>query len=79
MDDIRYGMYSRLPTLTKKYGYFVGETHYRTYAPGNHRNDHGDNQVTGLEQHKDGHLHIHSAVLLLTGQDPYFSSGQMFQ
>ena len=49
MDGIRYGMYSRLWTLTEKYGYFVCETQDRTYAPGNNRNDPGDNQVTGLE------------------------------
>ena len=79
MDGIRYGMYSRLWTLTEKYGYFVCETQDRTYAPGNNRNDPGDNQVTGLEQHKDGHLHIHAAVLLLNGLNPYFFSGQMFQ
>ena len=79
MDDIRYGMYSRLRTLTEKCGYFVCETQARTYAPGNNRNDPGDNQVTGLEQHNDGHLHVQSAVLLLTGLNPYFSSGQMFQ
>ena len=79
MDDKSYATYSRLPTLTEKYGYFVGETQDRTYAPGNHRNDHGKNQVTGLEQHKDGHLHVHTAVLLLTGQNPYFLSAQMFQ
>ena len=79
MDDIRFGMYSRLTTLTEQYGYFVGETQDRTYAPAKHRNNHGDNQVTVLEQHKDGHVHIHSAELLLTGLNPYFLPGQMFQ
>ena len=66
--------------MTEECGSFVGETRDRTYAPGNNRNDPGDNQVTGLEQHKDGHLHIRTAVvLLLTGQNPYFLSAQMFQ
>ena len=66
--------------MTKECGSFVGETRDRTYAPGNNRNDPGDNHVTGLEQHKDGHLHIRTAVvLLLTGKNPYFLSAQMFQ
>ena len=34
MDDIRYGMYSQLTTMTEKYAYFVGETQDRAYAPG---------------------------------------------
>ena len=53
--------------MTEECGSLVGETRDRTYAPGNNRNDPGDNQVTGLDQHKDGHLHIHTAILLLTG------------
>ena len=66
--------------MTEECGSFLGETPDRTYAPGNNRNDPGDNQVTGLEQHKDGHLHIRTAVvLLLTGQNPYFLYAQMFQ
>ena len=65
--------------MTEECGSIVGETQDRTYAPGNNRNDHGDNPVTGLEQHKDGHQHIHTAVLLLTGQNPYFLSAQIFQ
>ena len=66
--------------MTEECGSFVGDTQDRTYAPGNNRNDRGDNQVTGLEQHKDAHLHIRTAVvLLLTGQHPYFLSAQMFQ
>ena len=72
MDDVRFGMYSWLTTLTEEYGYSVGETQDRIYAPGNNRNNHGDNQVTVQEQHKDGHLYIHSAVLLRTGLTPYF-------
>ena len=66
--------------MTEECGSFVGETRDRTNAPGNNRNDPGDNHVTGLEQHKDGHLHIRTAVvLLLTGKNPYFLSAQMFQ
>ena len=65
--------------MNEECGSFVGETQDRTYAPGNNRNDTGDNQLTGLEQHKDGHPHMHTAVLLLTGQNPYFLAAQMFQ
>ena len=65
--------------MTEECGSFVGETRDRTYAPGNNRNDPGDNQLTGQEQHKDGHPHMHAAVLLLTGQNPYFLSAQMIQ
>ena len=65
--------------MPEEYGYFFAETKDRRYAPGNNRNDPGDNHVTGLEQHNDGHLHIHTAVVLLTGLNPYFFSGQMFQ
>ena len=78
MDDARYGMCSRLTTLTENYGYFVGETQDRAYAPGNNRNDPGDDQVTGLEQHKVGHLHIHTVVVLLTGLNPPFFLGKCF-
>ena len=61
--------------MIEECGSFVG----RTYALGNNRNDPGDNQLTGPEQHKDGHLHIRTAVvLLLTGQTPHFLSAQMF-
>ena len=66
-------------TMTEECGSFVGGTQDGTYASGNNRNDPGDNQLTGLEQHKDGHQHMHTAVLLLTGQNPYFLSAQMFQ
>ena len=45
--------------MTEECGSFVGETQDRTYAPGNNRNDPGNNQVTGLEQHKDCHLRAH--------------------
>ena len=38
--------------MTEECGSFVGETQGRTYAPGNNGNDPGDNQLTGLEQHK---------------------------
>ena len=62
--------------MTDEYGYFVCETQD---TPGNNRSDLGDNQVPGLEQHKDGHQHIHTAVLLLTGLNPYFYYGLMFQ
>ena len=55
--------------MTDEYGYFVCETQD---TPGNNRSDLGDNQAPGLEQHKDGHQHIHTAVLLLTGLNPYF-------
>ena len=48
--------------MTEECGSYVGETQDRTYAPGNNRNDPGDNQLTGLEQHKDGHPHMHTAV-----------------
>ena len=65
--------------MIEECGSFVGETQDRTYAPDNNRNDPGDNQLTGLEQHKDGQLHIHTAVLLLTGQNPYFLSARIFQ
>ena len=65
--------------MTEECGFFVGETQDRTYAPGNNRNDPGDNQLTGLEQDKDGYLHMHTALLLLTGQNTYFISAQMFQ
>ena len=78
MDDIRYEIYSRLTTMTEEYGYFVRETQDRTYAPGNNRNDPGDDQVTGLEQHKVGHLHIHTVVVLLTGLNPPFFLGKCF-
>ena len=65
--------------MTEKYGYFVDETQDGTNAPGNNRNVPGDIRVTCLEQHKDGHLHVHSAVLLGTGLNPYILSGQIFQ
>ena len=66
--------------MTEECGSFVMKTQDRAYSPLNNRNDPGDNQVTGLEQHKDGHLHIRTAVvLLLTGQKPYLLSAQMFQ
>ena len=65
--------------MNEECGSFVGETQDRTYAPGNNRNDPGDNQLTGLEQHKDGHPHMHTVVLMLIGQNPYFLSAQMFQ
>ena len=55
--------------MTDEYGYFVCETQD---TPGNNRSDLGVNQTPGLEQHKDGHKHIHTAVLLLTGLNPYF-------
>ena len=55
------------------------KTQDRAYAPLNNRNDPGYNQLTGLEQHKDGHQHMHTALLLLTGQNQYFLSAQMFQ
>ena len=65
--------------MTEECGFFVGEIQDRTYAAGNNRNDPGDNQLTGLEQHKDGYPHMHTALLLLTGQKPYLLSPQMFQ
>ena len=66
-------------TMTEECGSFVGGTQDGTYASGNNRNDPGDNQLTGLEQHKDGYPHMHTAVLLLTGQNPYFLPAQTFQ
>ena len=65
--------------MTEEYGHFVDDTQDRTYAPGNNRNDPGDNQVTSLEHNKDGHLHIHSAVLPLTGLNRFTFSGKMFR
>ena len=65
--------------MTEECGSFVMKTQDRAYAPLNNRNDPGYNQLTGLEQHKDGHQHMHTALLLLTGQNQYFLSAQMFQ
>ena len=48
--------------MTEECGSYVGETQDRTYAPGNNRHDPGDNQLTGLEQHKDGYPHMHTAA-----------------
>ena len=59
-----YGVYWRLTILTGKYGYLVGVTPDGTYAPGDNSNCPGSIQVPGQDQHKNGHLHMHSAVLL---------------
>ena len=67
MDDIRYGMYSQLTTMTEKYAYFVRETQDRAYAPGNNSNGPGGIQFPGQDQRRNGHLHMHSAVLPAAG------------
>ena len=46
--------------MNEECGSFVGETQDRTYAPGNNRNDPGDNQLTGLEQHNQRWIPTHA-------------------
>ena len=56
--------------LTGKYGYLVGGTQDGTYAPGDNSNGPGGIQFPGQDQHKNGHIYMHSAVLLAVGLQP---------
>ena len=47
--------------------------------PSDNSTDLGANQVRGLEQQKDGHIHIYSPVLLFPGLNPDFISWGRFQ
>ena len=47
--------------------YLVGGTQDGTYAPCNNSNGLGGILVPGLDQHKNGHLHMHSVLLLAVG------------
>ena len=47
--------------------------------PSDNNTDLGGNQVTGLDQHKDGHLCIYSSVLLYLGLNTYFLSETRFE
>ena len=62
-----YGVYWGLTILTGKYGYLDGGTPDGTYGPGGNSNCPGGIQVPGQDQHKNGHLHMHSAVVLALG------------
>ena len=42
--------------------------------PSDNSTDLGENQVSGLELHKDGHIHIYSPVLLYPGRNTEFIS-----
>ena len=63
----------RLTILTDKNGYLVDEPQDGAYVPNDNSTDLGGNQVSGLEQHNDGHLHIYSPVLLYAGQNTWIS------
>ena len=53
----------------EKSGYLVDEPQDGAYVPSDNSTDLGGNQVSGLEQHNDGHLHIYSPVPLYPGVD----------
>ena len=47
--------------------------------PSDNSTDLGGNQVSGLEQHKDGHIHIYSPVLMYPGLNTELISVGWFQ
>ena len=53
--------------LDRKYGYLVDGPQDGAYMPSDNSTDLGANQVSGLEQLKDGHPRIYSPVLLYPG------------
>ena len=69
INDCRSRINPRLTILTDKNGYIVDEPQDGAYVPNDNSTDLGGNQVSGLEQHNDGHLHIYSPVLLYAGQN----------
>ena len=69
----------RLTILMDKNGYLVDGPQDSAYVPSDSSADLGVNQVSGLEQHKDGHIHIYSPVLLYPGLNTEFISVGWFQ
>ena len=79
INDCRSRINPRLTILTDKNGYIVDEPQDGAYVPNDNSTDLGGNQVSGLEQHKDGHLHIRSPLLLYPGLKTDIISEGLFQ
>ena len=73
MVDCRSRINPRLTIFTDKNGYLVDEPQDGAYVPSDNSTDLGANQVRGLEQHKDGHLHIYSPALRYAGLNTLIS------
>ena len=69
MDDCSRRINPGLTIFMEKSGYLVDEPQDGAYVPSDNSTDLGGNQVSGLEQHNDGHLHIYSPVPLYPGVD----------
>ena len=76
MGHYRYGNNSPLTILEGQYGHRVDgpqEPQDSAYVPSVNSDDPGSNKVPVPGEHKDGHLHIYSPVLLYPGLDKRIS------